>query len=340
MKRRRRIGALEPPPSPDAPTCCSSWRRAARSRLYRAGPAPVGGAPSPRWLPPPYGWRRQVRGRVRPRSRSRSPRRGGGAEPHGQQACDFPSVSPTPSRLRPRTTVSGPSMLVAAAAHREEGPVLEGHGSDHLGVAGFQDHEGRPAGQVGARHDGVPIRIQDLNELVVLILDGDVSRVRRLREVVGDGLGSTVRGGPDVVAQRPFEQRQHGDRCDDERDSDHDDRRAGSAHPMGSMPCRMRAQREVVRSPPIFRQTVPCAAHGLQRPGRRADRACCGDVRCRPRRCSGLPRRRSPIRDRGSLALTPRHPCAATGIRGARPRAWSGPPGHRLSTPVARPVEP
>jgi hypothetical protein len=39
-KRRRRIGALEPPPSRDAPTCCSSWRRAERSRLYRAGPHP------------------------------------------------------------------------------------------------------------------------------------------------------------------------------------------------------------------------------------------------------------------------------------------------------------
>ena len=34
---------------------------------------------------------------------------------------------------------------------------------------------------------------------------------------------------------------------------------------MESIPCRMRAQREVVRSPPIFRQPVARAADGLDR---------------------------------------------------------------------------
>ena len=71
-------------------------------------------------------------------------------------------------------------MLVAEAATARKDPSSKGTDPIIWVSPGSRiTRAGRPA-RLALAMTGVPIRIQDLNELVVLILDGDASRVRRL----------------------------------------------------------------------------------------------------------------------------------------------------------------
>ena len=183
-------------------------------------------------------------------------------------------------------------------AHHDEAVLADRGVVDDRGRLVVQIGDGREPVDVGAGgHDG-PVAGHDLDEGVLLVLDGEIGG-RRAAGLQGGGhvLGPQLGGLPHVAGQRGPGEEHHGHRPGHQGGAHHEDgadRGRGSAERSPSATVLGRADS---RRP----------ARSRWRTARRAGPACCAGGGCRPRRCSGRPRTRRPRRCPGCPAWRP--PC-------------------------------